>query len=124
MGRTNPTFRDALQSVREDWTRYRRGLRREHTDAFDALFADAEAHADASGYLNAREPMHPVLVSMLLEQKLTIQELEGRVATLEAAAGEDGAAAAGGNDVAASDAAANAAASDAATDATPDPEAD
>ena len=121
MGRTNPTFRDALQSVREDWTRYRRGLRREHKDAFDALFADAEAHADASGYLNAREPMHPVLVSMLLEQKLTIQELEGRVAGLEATVGEDAAAA---GDAAADDASGNATASDAPTDATPDPEAD
>lgn len=83
MGRTNPTFRDALDSVRGDWDRYRRGLRREHTDAFDDLFADAAAHADASGYLNAREPMHPILVSMLLEQKLTIRDLEARVAELE-----------------------------------------
>jgi hypothetical protein len=83
MGRTNPTFRDALESVRGDWDRYRRGLRREHKDAFDDLFADAAAHADASGYLNAREPMHPILVSMLLEQKLTIRDLEARVADLE-----------------------------------------
>ena len=84
MGRTNPTFRDALESVRSDWDRYRRGLRREHKAAFDDLFEDAAAHADAAGYLNAREPMHPVLVSMLLEQKLTIQALESRVAELEA----------------------------------------
>jgi hypothetical protein len=83
MGRTNPTFRDALDSVRGDWDRYRRGLRREHKDAFDDLFADAAAHADAAGYLNAREPMHPILVSMLLEQKLTIRDLEARVADLE-----------------------------------------
>jgi hypothetical protein len=83
MGRTNPTFRDTLEAVRGDWDRYRRGLRRDQTDAFDALFADAEAHADASGYLNAREPLVPILVSMLLEQQLTVRDLEERVVALE-----------------------------------------
>ncbi|MEF8838833.1 MAG: hypothetical protein V5A18_04935 [Haloarculaceae archaeon] len=117
MGRTNPTFRDALSSVRGDWDRYRRGLRREHKDAFDALFADAEAHADASGHLNAREPMHPVFLSMLLEQKLTIRDLEARVADLEASLDDE---ATPDADASTADTAADAAADDA----RPDPEAD
>ena len=88
MGRTNPTFRDTLESYRTDWSRYRRALRRPEQATFDALFADAAAHADAAGHLNAREPMHPILLSMLLEQRRTIDELEARVAELEATRGE------------------------------------
>ena len=83
MGRTNPTFRDLLGQYREDWQPFRRGLRAEHKSAFDALFADAEAHADAAGHLNAREPMHPILVAMLLAQKRQLRALEDRVAELE-----------------------------------------
>lgn len=84
MGRTNPTFRDLLRSHREDWQSYRRGLRASHKPAFDALFEDAVTHADAAGLQNAREPMFPILVSMLLAQKRQIRSLEDRVADLEA----------------------------------------
>jgi hypothetical protein len=83
MGRTNPTFRDLLRRTREDWQPFRRGLRAEHQPVFDALFDDAERHAEAAGYLNAREPMHPILVAMLLAQKREIRELEERIAELE-----------------------------------------
>jgi len=83
MGRTNPTFRDLLQRTREDYQPFRRGLRATHQPAFDALFDDAEAHADAAGYLNAREPMHPILLAMLLAQKRQIRDLEARVAELD-----------------------------------------
>lgn len=88
MGRTNPTFRDLLRRTREDWQPFRRGLRADHQPAFDALFDDAEAHADAAGYLNAREPMHPILVAMLLAQKRQLRALEERVGELEAAVGD------------------------------------
>lgn len=83
MGRTNPTFRDVLRRTREDWQPFRRGLRAADQPVFDALFDDAEAHADAAGYLNAREPMHPILVAMLLAQRRRLHELETRVAELE-----------------------------------------
>lgn len=84
MGRTNPTFRDRLRRTREDWQAYRRALRARHKPAFDALFADAESYADAAGHQNAREPMHPILVSMLLAQKRELRDLRDRVERLEA----------------------------------------
>lgn len=83
MGRTNPTFRDLLRRYREDWGTFRRGLRVEHQPAFDALFDDAESHADAAGLQNAREPMHAILVAMALAQKRQIRTLTERVETLE-----------------------------------------
>ncbi len=85
MGRTNPTFRNLLEQYRTDWQPFRRGLRTGDKPIFDALFADAESYADAAGYLNAREPMHPILVAMLLAQKRQLLALEDRVEALEAA---------------------------------------
>jgi len=83
VGRTNPTFRDLLRRYREDWGTFRRGLRAEHQPAFDALFDDAESHADAAGLQNAREPMHSILVAMLLVQKRQVRALNERVESLE-----------------------------------------
>lgn len=83
MGRTNPTFRDLLERYRTDYGDFRRGLRAAHKPAFDALFDDAEAYADAAGYMNAREPMHPILLAMLLAQKRQVRALEARVDALE-----------------------------------------
>jgi len=69
MGRTNPTYRDVLRAVRDDWRDYRRALRRPDRDRFDRLFEDAHRYADAGGYLNAQNPMAVVLFSIALAQE-------------------------------------------------------
>jgi len=84
MGRTNPTFRTLLQSVQERWQRYRRALRHDDQAYFDALFEYAHEFADAAGYLNRDTPIVPVLFSITLGQEKRRQELEARVAALEA----------------------------------------
>lgn len=83
MGRTNPTYRDVLRSIENQWADYRRGLRRERQRRFDQLFEYIRAHADASGYLNHTEPFYPALVSIDLEQEVRLDELEARIARLE-----------------------------------------
>jgi hypothetical protein len=47
MGRTLATFTQLLQQELDSWRRYRRALRREDQQAFDALFAAARYHAPA-----------------------------------------------------------------------------
>lgn len=89
MGRTNPTFRDLLAGIEERWQPYRRALRRADQRRFDRLFEDARAHADAAGYLNADEPLFPVLVSVLLEQQRRIDTLEMRTRALQEELGVD-----------------------------------
>lgn len=84
MGRTNPTFRDMLRSLEETWQRFRRGLRRDERQEYDRLFEYAREHADSSGYLNPQEPMHPVFLSIDLEQEKRLHELEDRVNELAA----------------------------------------
>lgn len=89
MGRTNPTYRNALSTIKASWSAYRRALRRRVQPRFDELFEYARKHADAAGNLNPHEPMHPVFFSIDLEQQRRIAALEERVADLEAEREDD-----------------------------------
>ena len=84
MGRTNPTYRDALRAIEERWTDFRRALRRRDQPNFDQLFEYAREHADASGLLNHRNPLFPALFSIDLEQESRLDEHEERLAAVEA----------------------------------------
>lgn len=83
MGRTNPTFRDALRAIEDRWSEFRRALRRRDQPRFDQLFAYARAHADASGLLNHGNPLLPALFSIDLEQERRLDSLENRIADIE-----------------------------------------
>jgi hypothetical protein len=79
MGRTNPTYRDALRAVESRWEEYRRALRRCDQPRFDRLFSYARDHADAGGLLNHRNPLLPALFSVDLEQESRLDEQEDRL---------------------------------------------
>ncbi|WP_436936518.1 hypothetical protein [Halovenus marina] len=83
MGRTNPTYRDALRAIEERWAEFRRALRRRDQPRFDRLFEYAREHADASGLLNHQNPLLPALLSINLEQEVRLEEHEGRLSELE-----------------------------------------
>ena len=82
MGRTNPTYRDQLSAIEDEWGAYRRALRRQDQDTFDQLFVYARDHADAAGNLNHADPLAPVWMAIALEQDRRISELEARVDNL------------------------------------------
>jgi len=84
MGRTNPTYRDALRAIEERWADFRWALRRRDQPRFDQLFKYAREHADASGLLNHQNPLLPALVSIDLEQEARLDDHEERLAGLEA----------------------------------------
>jgi hypothetical protein len=84
MGRTNPTYRDALRAISDRWEEFRRALRNRDQPRFDQLFAYAREHADASGLLNHENPLLPALFSIDLEQEARLDEHEQRLAELEA----------------------------------------
>ncbi|WP_277554072.1 hypothetical protein [Halobaculum limi] len=84
MGRTNPTFRDLLSRMEDEWSDFRRALRRRHQPLFDRLFTYAREHADAASNLNHPDRLAPVLMSISIEQEARIDDLEERVAALEA----------------------------------------
>ncbi|MFC7188187.1 hypothetical protein [Halorubrum yunnanense] len=79
MGRTNPTYRDRLGAIEDEWSAYRRGLRRRDQETFDQLFVYARDHADAAGTLNHSDPLAPVWMAIAIEQDRRISELEAQV---------------------------------------------
>jgi len=83
MGRTLATFTQLIQQELDSWRRYRRALRREDQQAFDALFAAARHHAPAGAYLARDMPFEAMLLSMLIEQHKHIMALQQKVTTLE-----------------------------------------
>lgn len=85
MGRTNPTYRDALRTIEDRWAAFRRALRRRDQPRFDQLFGYAREHADASGLLNHQNPLLPALLSIDLEQEGRLDEHEQRLEELEQA---------------------------------------
>ena len=85
MGRTNPTYRDALRAIEERWADFRRALRRRDQPRFDRLFEYAREHADASGLLNHQNPLLPALISIDLEQEARLEDHEERLTELEQA---------------------------------------
>ena len=92
MGRTNPTYRDVVHGLEDNWQQYRKALRRVHKPHFDRLFEHAREHADAARYLNHQQPEVTLLVSVVLEQEKRMQSLHERIRALEsesAASGEE-----------------------------------
>jgi len=85
MGRTNPTYRDALRAIEERWQDFRRALRRRDQPRFDQLFAYAREHADASGLLNHQNPLLPALLSIDLEQERRLDKHEEQLEELKEA---------------------------------------
>lgn len=90
MGRTNPTYRDTLRALEQQWGDYRRALRRRDQARFDRLFEHARRGADAASYLNHEDPMRVALVSIALGQQAEIEALEARVDALEERGAECG----------------------------------
>ncbi|MFC5278461.1 hypothetical protein ACFPM1_06780 [Halorubrum rubrum] len=83
MGRTNPTYWDALRAIEDRWTEFRRALRRRDQPRFDRLFEYAREHADASGLLNHQNPLVRALFSIDLEQEAILEDHEERLEVLE-----------------------------------------
>lgn len=87
MGRTNPTYRDRLESLEREWRGYRRALRARDQEEFDQLFEHGREYAHAAGYLNQPSPEIPFLVSVLLAHERELAALDTRLETIE---GNDG----------------------------------
>ena len=82
MGRTNPTYRDRLDSLEREFERYRRGLRAAEQTYFDQLFEHGRTYAHAAGYCNHPEPETLFLLSVLLAHERRLAQLDEQVAAL------------------------------------------
>jgi hypothetical protein len=66
MGRTLPTIVQSLQAEEECWKLFRRALRKEDQEAFDALWRLARYHAAAAAMASRPTPYEAALMAMLV----------------------------------------------------------
>lgn len=85
MGRTVAPFSQILEAEFESWSKFRRALRREDQEAFDALFAAAKYHVAAMVYASRLTPLEAILMGILVEHQKAIAQLRGRIRELESA---------------------------------------
>jgi len=64
MGRTNPTYRDALRAIERRWAAFRR----QDQPRADSLFEYDREQGDAYGLLNPKNTLLPELLSINLER--------------------------------------------------------
>lgn len=76
MGRTLPTIIRALDLEREDWRHFRRALRHEDQEAFDALWRLARRHAAPAAMASRAVVLETVLMAMLVGVMRAVMELE------------------------------------------------
>jgi len=91
MGRSNPTYRRALDSLVQEYQPFRRALRHPHDEDFDAVVEKARSFADAATHQNPPRPAQGAVLSVLVaqeaelrERREAVQELQERVDALEA----------------------------------------
>src|SRR5512139_3473010 len=82
MGRTVLPFTQELYREEASWAPFRRALRREDRELLDELFAAARYHTAACAFAGRAVPFEAILLSMLVEERRALRELEKKVEKL------------------------------------------
>ena len=80
MGRTVLPFNQVLEQEFASWAKFRRALRKEDQEAFDALFGAAKYHVAAASYASQLNPLEAIFLSILLEHQKALDDLKARLA--------------------------------------------
>ena len=83
MGRTLPTITQALRAELEGWKAFRRALRKDDQEAFDALWRFALYHSAPACMASRPMPLEAAFMGMLVGLERQLIELERRVAQWE-----------------------------------------
>jgi hypothetical protein len=75
MGRTLPTIVQSLQAEEEAWKLFRRALRKEDQEAFDALWRFARYHAAPASMASRPMPFEAALMAMMVAVERQIIEM-------------------------------------------------
>lgn len=76
MGKTNPTYRDMVVSQIEDWSNFRRGLRKRRQGPFDEVTRQMRLTDQAGGMQNPIDPTETMYLSLFISYERRISELE------------------------------------------------
>jgi len=83
MGRTLPTVIETLEAEKEAWRLFKRALRREDQEAFEALWRFARRHAAPASLASRPVPLEAFLMGMLVGLAREVSDLERRASDLE-----------------------------------------
>ncbi len=76
-------FSQVLAEQQQQLSKFRRALRAEDQQAFDALFEQARLHIQAAVYYGNPDPAEAFFISVMIETWKLVDALESRVSGLE-----------------------------------------
>ncbi|MDH5419666.1 MAG: hypothetical protein OEY39_00170 [Candidatus Bathyarchaeota archaeon] len=83
MGRTVPSYRQALEREIERWKGFRKGLRNKDAEAFDRMMNACRLFASAGSMATRPVLLEAMLMSILLNQEKAIMEIREKLDKLE-----------------------------------------
>ena len=83
MGRTVPSYRQALKKEIESWKGFRKGLRAKDTEAFDRMMDACRLFASAGSMATRPVLLEAMVMSILLHQEKMLMEIKERLDRLE-----------------------------------------
>ena len=83
MGRTVPSYRQALESEIERWKGFRKGLRNKDAEAFDQMMNACRMFASAGSMATRPILLEAMFMSILLHQEKAIMEIKEKLDKLE-----------------------------------------
>jgi len=83
MGRTVPSYRQALEAEIERWKAFRKGLRGKDAEAFDRMMNACRLFASAGSMAARPILLETMFMSILLNQEKAITEIKERLDRLE-----------------------------------------
>lgn len=76
MGKSVPTFKEELERIIREWSKFKRALRTEEREVFDELMRRAKKHTSAAQYQANPDPMESIFMAMLLEHEMELARLK------------------------------------------------
>ena len=83
MGRTVPSYRQALEREIERWKGFRKGLRKKDAEAFDRMMNACRLFASAGSMATRPILLEAMFMSILLHQEKAITEIKEKLDKLE-----------------------------------------
>ncbi len=83
MGRTVPSYRQALEAEIERWKGFRKGLRSKDAEAFDRILNACRLFASAGSMATRPVLLEAMFMSILLHQEKAITEIREKLDKLE-----------------------------------------
>ena len=83
MGRTVPSYRQALEAEIEKWKSFRKGLRNKDAEAFDQMMNACRMFASAGSMATRPILLEAMFMSILLHQEKAIMEIKEKLDKLE-----------------------------------------